>query len=127
MSSTLHKFSMINTTERPYLTWLKDGIKTAEGRVNVEKYRNIQIGDEVVFTDTQNDCFIKGFITFKHEYTSFRDMLISEGVKNMLPFLNDDELERGIEVYQSFPGSNRVKQFGCVAIGINVVDSRLTC
>jgi ASC-1-like (ASCH) protein len=38
---------MINTSERPYLKWLKDGIKTAEGRVNSEKYQGIQLGDEV--------------------------------------------------------------------------------
>ena len=49
----MHKFSMINTPERPYLKWLKDGIKTAEGRVNSEKYRKIKIRDEIIF-DTKS-------------------------------------------------------------------------
>ena len=119
----VHKFSMINTPERPYLKWLKDGIKTAEGRVNSEKYQGIQLGDEVFFTDTQSENFIKGIVIFKHEYVSFKEMLISEGVKNMLPFLNNDELEKGIKVYQNFPGAERVKKFGCVAIGIKVIGS----
>lgn len=119
----VHKFSMINTSERPYLKWLKDGIKTAEGRINSEKYQGIQLGDEVVFTDTQSENFIKGIVIFKHEYVSFKEMLISEGVKNMLPFLNNDELEKGIKVYQNFPGAERVKKFGCVAIGIKVIGS----
>ena len=52
-------------------------------------------------------------------------MLISEGVKNMLPFLNNDELEKGIKVYQNFPGAERVKKFGCVAIGIKVIESNI--
>ena len=116
---------MINTAKRPYLKWLKDGIKTAEGRVNSAKYKGIQLGDEVFFTDTQSETFIKGVVIFKHEYVSFKEMLISEGVKNMLPFLDDDELEKGIKVYQNFPGAERVKKFGCVAIGINVTESKL--
>ena len=121
----IHKFSMINTAERPYLRWLKNGIKTAEGRVNSEKYQGIQLGDEIIFTDTQSDDFIKGIVIFKHEYVSFKEMLISEGVKNMLPFLNNDELEKGIKVYQNFPGAERVKKFGCVAIGIKVIESNI--
>ena len=121
----MHRFSMINTDERPYLKWLKDGIKTAEGRVNSEKYQKIAIGDEIIFTDTGSSDFIKGIVIFKHEYSTFEEMLKLEGVKNMLPFLADDDLNEGIQVYQNFPGSERVKKFGCVAIGIEVTESKL--
>ena len=121
----MHKFSMINTPERPYLKWLKDGIKTAEGRVNSEKYQKIEIGDELIFSDIKSNDFIKGIVTFKHKYITFGEMLKSEGVKNMLPFLNNDDLKKGIQVYQNFPGSERVKKFGCVAIGIKVTESKL--
>ena len=120
----MHKFSMINTPERPYLKWLKDGTKTAEGRVNTEKYRKLKIGDEISFTSTSNGDFISGIVTFKHEYKNFEEMLLAEGIKNMLPFLNDNDLEKGIRVYRGFPGSERVKEFGCVAIGIKVIDSK---
>ena len=121
----MHKFSMINTRERPYLKWLNEGVKTAEGRVNSDKYRRIAVGDEIRFTDASSGEFIQGIVTFKHEYKTFAEMLRSEGVKNMLPFLNDDELEKGIGVYQAFPGSARVKQFGCVAIGIKITTAQL--
>ena len=124
-TTNVHKFSMINTSERPYLRWLKDGIKTAEGRVNSEKYQKIKVGDEVTFTDTKSDDFIKGIVIFKHEYSTFEEMLKSEGVKNMLPFLDDNDLEKGVQVYQKFPGSERVKKFGCVAIGIKITESKL--
>lgn len=52
-------------------------------------------------------------------------MLLSEGVKNMLPFLDAEDLEQGIKVYESFPGAERVKKFGCVAIGIKVIKAKL--
>ena len=122
----MHKFSMINTIKRPYLKWLKDGIKTAEGRVNSEKYQKIKIGDEITFADTKNGDFIKGIVTSKHEYSTFEEMLRLEGVKNMLPFLEDGDLEKGVQVYQNFPGSKRIKKFGCVAIGIKVTEAKLT-
>lgn len=121
----MHKFSMINTSERPYLTWLKEGVKTAEGRVNTPKYRNIKIGDEIMFTDTETDKFIRGFVTFKREYDTFEEMLTSEGVKNMLPFFSDENLKEAIQVYKSFPGAERVKKFGCVAIGMKITSSTL--
>ncbi|MCR5225346.1 MAG: ASCH domain-containing protein [Alphaproteobacteria bacterium] len=121
----MHKFSMINTRERPYLKWLKDGVKTAEGRVNTEKYQKIKIGDEVTFTDTKSDDFIRGIVTFKHQYVSFEEMLKTEGVKNMLPFLDDSDLEKGVQVYENFPGAERVRKFGCVAIGIKVTEAKL--
>ena len=43
----------------------------------------------------------------------------------MLPFLKSNELAQAIKVYESFPGAERVKKFGCVAIGIKVIKSQL--
>ena len=98
-------------------------LKQQKDELTVKKYQEIQLGDEVFFTDTQSENFIKGIVIFKHEYVSFKEMLISEGVKNMLPFLNNDELEKGIILYQNFLGAERVKKFGCVAIGIKITGS----
>lgn len=126
MTTKTYKFSMINKPERPYLRWLKEGIKTAEGRINSEKYKKINIGDIITFTDTQNDNFIEGIVTFKHEYKTFETMLKVEGVKNMLPFLDDDDLAKGVQIYRDFPGSQRIEKYGCVAIGIKVTESKLT-
>lgn len=116
---------MINTRERPYLKWLRDGVKTAEGRVNTEKYQKIKIGDEVTFTDIKSGDFIRGVVTFKHQYVSFEEMLKTEGVKNMLPFLDEFDLEKGVQVYENFPRAERVAKFGCVAIGIKVTEANL--
>ncbi len=117
-----HNLSIINTKSRPYLTWIKNGIKTAEGRVNNYSCQKMEIGETIVLYDLHNNQYIYGLISFKHVYRTFREMLSFEGVKNMLPFLENNEIEKGIEVYNSFPGSIRVKIFGCVAIGINVLN-----
>ena len=121
-----HNFSMINTADRPYLSWLASGKKKAEGRVNTPKYRSIKVGDTVSFFDRKTGHYIYGKIKFKHEYQSFEEMLTSEGISNMLPFLEDHELTKGVAVYDSFPGASRVHQFGCVAIGITVTKFNLS-
>lgn len=121
-----HNLPMINTVARPYLSWLKSGKKKAEGRVNGPAYQKMRVGDSISFCDRKSGEYIYGFIKFKHEYESFQDMLSSEGVSNMLPFLNDSELMEGVRTYNRFPGSSRVNQYGCVAIGISVTKSNLS-
>lgn len=121
-----HNMSMINTADRPYLNWLANGVKKAEGRINSPKYRMMQVGDTISFCDNETGQYIYGRINFKHEYNSFEKMLSTEGVSNMLPFLEDHELSEGIAVYNAFPGASRVREFGCVAIGINVTKFNLS-
>ena len=116
----MHNLSIINTADRPYLNWLVDGKKKAEGRVNSPKYRLMQVGDTISFCDRKTGHYVHGKIKFKHEYTSFEEMLISEGVSNMLPFLMNHELSEGVAVYNAFPGASRVHKLGCVAIGLTV-------
>lgn len=120
-----HKLSIINKVSRPYLNWIKDGTKTAEGRINSYLCQKMKIGDTILLYNRHDDQYIYGSISFKHVYKTFREMLIFEGVKNMLPFLEDTDIEKGIDVYNSFPNSNRVKIFGCVAIGIKVLKYKL--
>ena len=117
----VHNLSIICSADRPYLRWLANGKKVAEGRVNTPKYRSMRIGDTVSFLDKKTSSYIHGKIKFKHEYNSFEEMLLAEGVNNMLPFLKNHELAEGVAVYNSFPGALRVNKFGCVAIGITVL------
>jgi ASC-1-like (ASCH) protein len=121
-----HNLPMINTATRPYLSWLESGKKTAEGRVNGPAYQKMRVGDSISFCDKKSGQYIYGVIKFKHEYTSFQEMLSSEGVSNMLPFLKDSELTEGVRTYNRFPGASRVNKFGCVAIGISVTKSNLS-
>lgn len=121
-----HNLSMINTADRPYLNWLASGKKKAEGRVNSPKYRSMKIGDTISFRDRKTGHYIYGKIKFKHEYKSFEEMLNSEGVSNMLPFLKNHELAEGVAVYNAFPRASRVREFGCVAIGITVIKFNLS-
>ena len=125
LSNKIHRISIINTVERPYLKWLANGQKTAEGRINTPARQKMQVGEQIFLFDSKNNQNILGVISFKHEYKTFREMLITEGVRNMLPFLKPEDLGQAVKVYESFPGAERVKEFGCVAIGIRVICAQL--
>ena len=123
--TNLHRFSIINTLERPYLRWLQEGLKTTLAAVNTERCQRIQIGNEISLTDRQNIAYVKGVVIFRHEYNTIREMLQSEGVKNICPFLNENDLEKGVQIYQNLPEFFAAKKYGCVAFGLQIVESKL--
>ena len=52
-------------------------------------------------------------------------MLQSEGVKNICPFLNDNDLEKGIQMYQNISEFSLARKYGCMAFGLQIVESKL--
>lgn len=113
-----HTISILQAVDRPYLAWLRSGVKTAEGRVNTPRYRAMRPGDLLTLVDKVHDESLTGTIAFLHSYEAFDEMLRQEGVCSLLPFLGEGDVEAGAAVYESFPGASRVRQFGCVAIGL---------
>lgn len=111
---------IINTPQRPFLKWLCDGTKTAEGRVFRSTCKKMRKGNTIVLEDKRRGEWIFGRIKFLHRYSSFRKMLETEGVENMLPFIRPGDVDGGVRVYESFPGGKGVLREGCVAIGIDV-------
>ena len=123
--TNLHRFSIINTLERPYLRWLQEGLKTTLAAVNTAKCQRIEIGNEITLADRQNIAYVKGVVIFRHEYDTIREMLQSEGVKNICPFLNDNDLEKAVQMYQNLPEFFGAKKYRCVAFGLQIVESKL--
>lgn len=78
----------------------------------------------MTLVDNRRNDFIKCKVIFKHEYDPTEELLKAEGVKNIFPFLNDDDIEKGIQVFNEFPGWYLVEKCGCVAFGLEVLGSR---
>lgn len=112
-----------------YLDNIKRGIKTHEGRVYRGTCKAMRVGDRLILQDKQAHRGIECEITSCTRYDSFREMLVANGVLNMLPQLSDfskkhneeELLAEGVKVYEKFPGSHDVKTLGCVAIGVNFI------
>ncbi|PWU16053.1 MAG: hypothetical protein C5B45_01380 [Chlamydiae bacterium] len=117
-----HVFTVQNRKEAPYLELIRNGTKKAECRVNTPAFGKIQVGDPIQFHNRHQGILCR--VTYLHTYKNFREMVIGEGVKNILPHIYDDKLDTGkliekaVKVYEDFPGSHRVQAYGSIAIGV---------
>lgn len=112
-----------------YLLDIMSGKKKYEGRIYSEKCRKMQVGDLLTLHENEAGWGIVCLITSLSFFESFRDMVETQGVLNMLPQL--EQLKRSatrealvaeaIRIYESFAGSERVNSLGCVAIGVKFV------
>ena len=112
--ASLHHISI----KEPYLTQIKRGEKTAEGRVNGLMCSRLRAGEYIQFYNYSYSVLCK--IRYFHKYSSFERMLQDEGLCRLLPRIKN--INEGLAIYRKFPGSHRVKQYGAVAIGVEVIE-----
>jgi ASC-1-like (ASCH) protein len=105
-----------------YFHAIVSGIKTVEGRLNSPKFKDVQVGMSICFSSQSTEQTIVCLIEAIHRYQSFKDMLLVEGISNMLPGVTS--LEQAIDIYESFPGyKDKVILLGAIAIKIQKVGS----
>ncbi|MCG2694775.1 ASCH domain-containing protein [Candidatus Parcubacteria bacterium] len=107
-----------NHRDEPYFSFVKKGVKTIEGRIKQDLYEKLELEDEIlVFNNKETDkirVIVKGLRT----YSSFKEMLKKEDFKKILP--NVDSIEEGVKIYRKFYTSEQEKEFGVIAIGVEV-------
>lgn len=121
--NVVHSLPMKGTQ---YLNYIKNGKKLYEGRVNAPFTQKILAGHQLKLFDHRAGWGILCAVEERFEYHSFREMVKDRGVLEMLPQLenkaknlsNDALIEEAVRIYEGFPGSQRVKQNGCVAIQV---------
>lgn len=89
-----------NHRAEPYFTFVKEGIKTVEGRLNKGKYKEIQPKDHIVVFNNEETKSFEVVVIGVRNYFSFKELLEKEGLKKVLP--NAETLEDGINIYREF-------------------------
>jgi ASC-1-like (ASCH) protein len=102
----------INVNE-PYKTFILEGKKTVEGRLNKGKFSDAKIGD-VLQIDPEGQQFK---IIGKNIYLSFKEMIEMEGIENVIP--GKENINDAVDVYYNFYTKEQEKEFGVVAIKID--------
>ena len=113
-----------------YLDYIMSGKKEYEGRVCAATCQKMKVGDELKLFDRNAHWGIICTITSIDQYRGFEEMLKAKGVVQMLPQLESKAislsreglLREGVKIYEAFPGSHRVHEFGAVAIGVKFVE-----
>lgn len=100
-----------------YFDAINSGIKTVEGRLNNSKFKDLRPGMQIIFSSLHTHETIVCIVKSTHFYATFKDMLIHEGIENMLPGVTC--LDEGVDLYESFEGyRDGVKKVGALAIAI---------
>ena len=102
--------------QEPYYTFVINGQKTVEGRLNKGKFASIQKGDIFVLAPEN----IEFEVIEKNIYKSFREMIESEKIENVIP--DKTNIEEATKVYYKFYTKEQEEKFGVVAIKIKRID-----
>lgn len=106
--------------QQKYFNQIKQGLKTAEGRINKPKFKDLNIGDSITFSSNNNpEEIITAKITYLKKYSCFKKMLESE-LHQLLPDTNS--IQEAIKIYESF-GTYKEDQYayGVISIGFKLV------
>lgn len=106
--------------DKKYFDAILAGTKTAEGRINSPKFKELKAGMSIGFTCADNySKKITCTIVAVNTYPDFKTMLKKEGLGSMLPGIKD--LDIGVSIYEGFHGYKQaVKKDGAVAIRIKL-------
>lgn len=104
------KIFEINVQE-PYFTSIIEGKKTVEGRLNKGKFAEMQVGDILKINSRAEYKIIA-----KNQYKKFAEMIVAEGLKNVIP--DKETIEEAVQVYYQFFTKEDEERYGVVALRI---------
>ena len=114
---------MIFKVQEKYFNQIKNGIKTAEGRINKPKFAKLKSGDMIIFSPNSNPSEqLQARVVNISIYNNFNEMLKNgDNLKKLLPDV--ETVEDGVKIYESF-GDYKTAQFeyGVISIEFKVFD-----
>lgn len=109
--------SFSDHVQEPWFSFIAEGKKIAEGRLNKGKFKEMKKGDVVVWNNDNRK--VVTYITGNNKYKTFYEMLDQEGLCNVLP--NKTTIEDGVLVYRQWYNKERESIFGVAAIKLRVL------
>lgn len=108
-----------NHRAEPYFTFIKNGQKTFEGRIRKGWYRLVKPGDHIIIYNEEETDSIEVLVKSARPYVSMREMIENEPLKKLLPDV--ETIEQGIKVFKRFYTEEQEREFGAVAIEIQML------
>jgi len=110
----------------PWFTLVSLGLKTCEGRLHKNRFREFKEGDIIQWINDdfgiERRCFTK--ITYVKVYGTFEEYLNDKGLKNCLPGMPN--LEHGLGVYFKYFTKEDEEKYGVVSFELEKVNYCIT-
>jgi len=110
-----------NHRVEPYFSFLKNGEKTVEGRLNKGKYLDMRRGDFIQVFNKLETASVTVQVVRVSRYDSISQMLENEELRRMLPDVNS--VEEGLSIYRRFYPEQQEEESGMVAIEVELVET----
>jgi ASC-1-like (ASCH) protein len=118
ISTTPYKIYKNHITE-PYFSFLKNRQKNIEGRIREGLYKEVVLGDHIVVCNNEETDSVEFLVKDVRRYVSFQEMLEKEPFKKILPDV--ESINEGIGIYKKFYDPAEEKEFGVVAIEVELI------
>jgi ASC-1-like (ASCH) protein len=117
--SETHLKTYKNHRQEPYYTFLKNGLKTIEGRLDKGLYAEVAPGDHILVHTSTEDEHVEVEVVAVRSYTDFQAMLSTESIAKVLP--NIHLVEDGVKLYRQFYSEAQEQEYGVNAIEVRLV------
>jgi ASC-1-like (ASCH) protein len=112
MQNTRQTFKV--SVQEPFFAQLKNGIKKVEGRLNRSTFLEMKVGDQISLNEE-----VRLEIVNKTIYKTFRDMIIFECIKNIIP--DAKSIDEAAAVYYKFYSKEDEANFGVASIEVRLI------
>lgn len=96
----------------PWFSFVAQGLKTIEGRLNKGDFRKMKEGDTITFFNNNREVTVR--VIAKKYYPTFKRMLALEDKEKVLPSCSD------MNIYYKYYTKEEEKKYGVVALFIDV-------
>jgi ASC-1-like (ASCH) protein len=102
----------------PWLKYIQDGVKTYEGRLNVDPWTKVKIGDKIKFHNESREVIVQ--IIGKDEYIDFGDAYNVYKDK-LLPEITSTDNAKTI--YRQFFDDISVEKYGVIIFHLQIINT----
>lgn len=108
-----------NHRQEPYFTYVKNGVKTIEGRLQKGLYSELKPGDHILVYKQDESEYVEVVVLDVRRYRSFAEMLDNENIQKILPDVQTNEA--GVMAYRKFYSVEKEVEFGVLAIEVELI------
>ena len=102
--------------KQQWFDYIKNQIKTIEGRLNKGIFAKLKVGDTIIFKSKKMKIITT--ITYIKKYSNFKTMLKSETLEKVLP--NVESINDGVDIYHQYYSPDDEAKYGVLAFGLEL-------